>query len=194
MSSSSPIRPVSPRLLPVSDPSEEVREILGRGIDAPDGTPLNIFGTLAHHPPLLKRFLTYAGFFLTKGELPAREREVVILRVGWNCRSVYEFGQHTVIGKRVGLTAQEISALTRDTTLHPWNHDDATLIAMCDELCADNCVSDATWGALAQRWNDAELTELVMVAGTYRLVSGYLNTMGVQLDADTPGWPDDAQL
>ena len=37
---------------------------------------------------------------------------------------------------------------------------------------------------------EAELVELVMVAGTYRLVSGFLNTMGVELDADTPGWPE----
>jgi alkylhydroperoxidase family enzyme len=60
---------------------------------------------------------------------------------------------------------------------------------MADELCADNCVSDATWQALTKTWNEAELVELVMVAGVYRLVSGFLNTMGVELDADTPGWP-----
>jgi hypothetical protein len=33
------------------------------------------------------------------------------------------------------------------------------------------------------------LVELVVVAGFYRLVSGFLNTMGVQLDAGVPGWP-----
>lgn len=169
-------------------------ELLSRGIDAPDGTPLNIFATLAHHPPLLKRFLNYAGFFLNKGLLPPREREIVILRVGWNCRAIYEFGQHTVIGKQVGLTDAEVSALASASTSHVWSDDDAVLITMSDELCSDNCVSDATWTRLSSRWNEAELTELVMVAGTYRLVSGYLNTMGVQLDAQTPGWPDNAEL
>lgn len=190
MSSNRIPRPVSPRIAPVSAPADDVKELLSRGIDAPDGTPLNIFATLAHHPAVLKRFLNYAGYFLNKGLLPPREREIVILRVGWNCRAVYEFGQHTVIGKRVGLTEEEISALTKDVSVHPWTDADRALIAMCDELCADNCVSGETWQALATRWNEAELTELVMVAGTYRLVSGYLNTMGVQLDADTPGWPD----
>jgi hypothetical protein len=43
---------------------------------------------------------------------------------------------------------------------------------------------------LATDWKEDELIELVMVAGTYRLVSGFLNTMGVELDADTPGWPE----
>ena len=189
MSSNSIPRPQLPRIAPVSGASEEVHELLSRGIDAPDGTPLNIFATLAHHPAVLKRFLNYAGYFLNKGLLPPREREIVILRVGWNCRAVYEFGQHTVIGKRVGITDEEIAALASDSSGYTWSNDDAALIAMSDELCHDNCVSDETWQALTTRWNEAELTELVMVAGTYRLVSGYLNTMGVQLDADTPGWP-----
>jgi alkylhydroperoxidase family enzyme len=167
----------------------ELAAILGMGINAPDGTPLNIFGTIAHHPRLLKRFMTFAGLFLNKGLLPAREREIVILRVGWNCQSVYEFGQHTIIGERVGLSLDEVAALTRDVDAGQWSEDDSYLIAMADELCADNCVSDATWQALTKRWNEAELVELVMVAGVYRLVSGFLNTMGVELDADTPGWP-----
>lgn len=60
---------------------------------------------------------------------------------------------------------------------------------MCDDLCRDDCVSDTTWQLLQTHWNETELVELIMVAGTYRLVSGFLNTMGVELDADTPGWP-----
>ncbi len=180
-----------PRLRPVEQLSPEVAAVMGGAVNGPDGRPLNIFGTLAHHPPVLKRFLNYAGYFLNKGLLPPREREIVILRVGWNCRSVYEFGQHTLIGASVGVTPDEITALTRDVSAHPWSADDAALIVMCDELCDDNCVTDGTWSRLAARWNEAELTELVMVAGTYRLVSGYLNTMGVQLDEGVPGWPGD---
>jgi len=93
---------------------DELAAILGMGINAPDGTPLNIFGTIAHHPRLLKRFMNFAGLFLNKGLLPAREREIVILRVGWNCQSVYEFGQHTIIGERVGLSLDEVAALAMD--------------------------------------------------------------------------------
>ena len=64
------------------------------------------------------------------------------------------------------------------------------LIALADELCADDCVSDITWTALRARWDDAELVELVALAGFYRMVSGFLNTLGVQLADGIPGWPD----
>jgi 4-carboxymuconolactone decarboxylase len=158
-------RPSSPRIRPidlddVTDP--ELAETLAGALTL-DGRPLNIFGALGHHPKLLKRFNLLGGFLLNKGLIPQRERELVILRIGWNARAVYEFGQHTVIGLRCGLTQDEIAALTQ--------------------------APDTTWAALAARWNDAELVELLVVAGFYRLVSGFLNSAGVQLDPGVPGFP-----
>jgi alkylhydroperoxidase family enzyme len=127
---------------------------------------------------------------LNRGLLPAREREIVILRVGRNTGSVYEFGQHTVIGRNCGLRDDEIAALARDVSSHSWSERDRGLIMMTDEICADDCVSDPTWQELRAGWTDAELCELVLLVGLYRMVAGFLNTMGVELDPDTPGWPD----
>ncbi|MDA3038834.1 MAG: carboxymuconolactone decarboxylase family protein [Actinomycetota bacterium] len=152
-----------------------------------DGTPLNIFQVLSHHPKMMKRFNQFGGFILNKGLLPAREREIVILRVGWNAQALYEFGQHTDIGLRCGLTTEEIAGLAGAD--HAWSNDDRLLIALADDLCADDCVTDATYAGLVERWNEAELMELVVTAGFYRMVSGFLNTFGIQLDEGVPGWP-----
>lgn len=151
--------------------------------------PLNIFRTLAHHPRLLDRFNRFGGFLLYKGLLPERERELVILRTGFRCASVYEFGQHTRIGTGAGLTAVEISRLATEETAG-WNAADGDLVSMVDELCATNTVTDATWSALAARWSEPQLLELVVVAGFYRLVSGFLNSVGVQREPGTAGWPE----
>ena len=108
-------RPTEPRLSPVDLTSNtvdpELTQIL-EGALTHDGTPLNIFGVLGLHPKLLKRFNLLGGFLLNKGLLPPREREIVILRIGWNAQAKYEFGQHTIIGKQCGLTDDEITALT----------------------------------------------------------------------------------
>ena len=158
-----------------------------------DGEPwLNIFGTLARNDDLLKAFQRFGGYLLGGGLLPAREREIVILRTGWRCHSEYEFGQHTVIGKAAGLTDREVACLA-GADPGEWSPGDAALVAMVDELCADNLVGEQTWAALSERWNDAELLELLMLAGFYRLVSGLLNSAGVPLEATTPGWPTGAQ-
>jgi alkylhydroperoxidase family enzyme len=123
-----------------------------------------------------------------KRGLPPREREIVILRVGWRCQSEYEFGQHTIIGRDAGLTDDEIAALAEVGAVE-WSARERALIAMCDELCRDDVVGDATWEALRQSWDEAHLLELLVLAGYYRLVSGMLNSAGVPLEPGTPGWP-----
>lgn len=181
-------RPSQPRIEPITEFDGDLEEILA-GALTHNGTPLNIFGTLGHHPKLLKRFNLLGGFLLNKGLIPPRERELVILRVGANARSVYEFGQHTLIGLECGLSQPEIDALVESPDSHDWSPADRALIALADDLHADDCVSDATWTELAERWSEAELAELLVVAGFYRLVSGFLNSTGVALDSGVPGWP-----
>lgn len=156
-----------------------------------DPPPLNIFRTLAHNRPLYKGFLGLGGHLLAGGVLPVREREIVILRTGWQCASEYEFGQHTTIGIDGGLSQDEVAALA-DVGDGGWSDGDAALIALVDEVCADNAVSDATWQRLATRWSEAELLELVVLCGYYRLVSGLLNSVEVALESTTPGWPEGA--
>jgi alkylhydroperoxidase family enzyme len=149
---------------------------------------LNVLRTLAHHQPLWDRFRRFSGYFLFKGLLPPRERELVILRVGWRCESEYEFGQHTTMGKEAGVTEKEIQRLAQEST-DGWSEADRALVAFADELCATNTVSDPTWERLAGRWSEGELMELVMVAGCYRMVSGFLNAVKVQREPGVPGWP-----
>src|SRR3954471_5494433 len=154
-----------------------------------DRRQLNIFRTLAHNGPLYKAFLSLGGHLLTAGELPPRGREIVILRTGRRAEAEYEFGQPPAIGRDAGLTDAEIGWLAGDGD---WSDDDAALVAMVDELVDDDMVSTGTWEQLSRRWSEPQLLELLVLCGYYRLVSGLLNSVGVALEPDTPGWPDGA--
>ena len=154
--------------------------------DRTDRPQLNIFRTLAHSPDLYKAFLSLGGHLLTAGAIPAREREIVILRTGRRAQSEYEFGQHRAIGRDAGLTDTEIEWLAGDGD---WSEDDAALVAMVDELTEHDVVSEVTWQRLSRRWSDPQLLELLLLCGFYRLVSGLLNSVGVALEPFTAGWP-----
>jgi hypothetical protein len=93
-----------------------------------------------------------------------------------------------VIGRIAGLTDEEIGRLA-DVGDDAWSDDDGALVAMVDELCDDDLVSEATWRKLSGRWTEEQQLELLVLAGYYRLVSGLLNSAGVALEATTPGWP-----
>lgn len=153
----------------------------------------NIFTTLAHHPDLLRRWLRFGGHVLMQNTLPARERELAILRVGWRCGSPYEFGQHTVLGAASGLTADEIRRVTADPAADAaWSPSDRLLLAAVDELVDDYRIGDATWAGLAEAWSVQQVLDLIFTVGQYVLVSMALNTLGVELDDGLPGFPEAA--
>ena len=179
-----------PRIAPVTSPSPEAAESLAK-LPSQDGRPLNIFATLAHHPLLLKRFMALGGVFLALNQLPAREREIVILRVAWRTGSVYEFGQHTRAGLASGLSEDDIARVAR-TGSEGWQPADAALLDAVDEIQASDRVGDDTWAELAGRYTEAELLELLALVGFYRMTAGILNSAGVEPEPGAAGWPPGA--
>ena len=147
------------------------------------GPVLNIFRTLARAPKALTRFNAWGGYVLSRrNDLPPREREIVILRTGYLCKSGYEFTQHTRIGLQAGLTEDEIGRIKAGADAG-WSAADAALIRATDELHNDQFISEATWAELGRCFTDKQRMDVVFTAGQYTQVSMILNTFGVQLDA-----------
>lgn len=151
------------------------------------GKILNIFRTLVHAPKALRAFLGWGNYILSRrSALPEREREMVILRVGWNCRSGYEFAQHARIGKDCGLTDADIARIKQGPEAEGWSATESAMLRAADELHADQFVSEQTWKDLAELGDKGRM-DLVFTVGQYTQVSMMLNSFGIQLeDGDQP--------
>jgi alkylhydroperoxidase family enzyme len=183
-------RPGAPRIAPLApeDQDGQARELLA-GAGAP-GTPAsNIFTTLVRHPGLFRKWLPFGGKLLA-GKLAARERELLILRTGWRCRSEYEWGQHVLIGRKAGLSDEEIRRIKDGPDAPGWDRFDAALLRAADELHDDACITDTTWAVLAGRYDQRRLVELPMLVGHYHLVAFTLNSLGVQRESGVPGFDE----
>jgi alkylhydroperoxidase family enzyme len=167
---------------------QEMLDWLRRDGDAQDA---NVFLTLARHPRLLKRWGAFSGTLLYRGELTPREREILVLRVGWLCRSTYEWGQHVPIGRAAGLTDEEIRQLADGPDAGSFTDLERFLIAAADDLHRDCRIGDRAWDALAAHYDDKQLIEICMVVGQYHLVAFTLNSLGTPLDPGLDGLPDD---
>jgi len=182
------MRLTKPRLEPLAEEKwdDETSEMLERL--KVDGRVFNIFRTLAAHPKLLKKWLVFGNHILNKSTLPPRERELLILRVGWLCRAEYEWGQHVVIGKKAGLTDDEIERVKEGPDAPGWSEFDAALLRAVDDLRAQTFISDDVWDALAATYDTRQLLDLIFTVGQYNLVSMALNTLGVRLDEGVAGF------
>ncbi len=155
------------------------------------GKILNIFRTLAHAPKALTAFLGWGNYILSKrNALSPRNRELVILRTGYNCRSGYEWTQHKRIGLDCGLTEDEIARIKAGPDAADWDDLDRAMLRATDELTSNHFVTDATWAVLAPLGDKGRM-DLVMTVGQYTQVSMILNSFGIQVE---DGWTVDPDL
>jgi alkylhydroperoxidase family enzyme len=154
-----------------------------------EGVVYNVIGTLAWHWEAAKKFNGWAFHVMGDSQtLVPRERELLILRIGWLCQAEYEWGQHVLFGRQAGLSDEEIAQIKKGPDDPAWDPFDASLLRAADELHAEALISDATWAALGERYNTQQLMDVVFTVGQYNLVSMALNTFGVQLDKGVKGF------
>lgn len=180
-----------PRIAPLTEEemdTETAEMLAGLGRGRISGA-FNIFKTLAHHPKLMRKWSAFGGALLFQSEMTGREREILILRTGWNCQSEYEWGQHKRIGMDAGLTEAEVVATTYPADEGGWSAEDRDLIDAADELHTDSKISDATWEKLAARYSKKQLIEILMTVGQYHLVAMALNSLGVERDEGVEAFP-----
>lgn len=143
----------------------------------------NLWLMLMHNVRLLRGFLVFVPRLMPYGELPRRDTELVILRVAWNCRARYEWGQHVDIGLRAGLLPDEIARVAVGPDAPGWEPRQAALLRAADEFHQDRMVSESTWLLLAAMLDRRLLLELLMLIGFYEGLAGVLNSTGLPLDA-----------
>jgi alkylhydroperoxidase family enzyme len=164
----------------LSTMSAEDRETVEK--NAMNGQIFNIFKVLAHHPKLLKRWTPFAGHVLGKQTLPFRDRELLILRIGWLNQAEYEFAQHEVIAKKGGVSEVDIRRLQDGPKAAGWSEKESALLQVADDLFENSVVSDETWETLGKHYSVEQVMDAIFTVGQYNLVSWALNSLGVPLD------------
>ena len=156
-----------------------VQRSLGQDTSSP---PLNVLATVARNPGLYDAWLRLGGA-VNADALPARERELIILRTAWRCGAEYEWAQHAGFARTAGLSDAEIRRVA-DEGWDEWEPSEALLLRTVDELVASHRVTGGTWGALAQRYPEAVLLQIFLLAGHYVMLAGLLNSIGVEVESE----------
>lgn len=179
----------APRIAPAAAQGnpEELQSLLD-SLGRPPRPAANLFLTLARHPALLRDWLPLGSRLLLGGTLPPRDRELAILRTAWLCGCEYEWGHHARIATRAGLSGDEVADV-RDPSAARWRGHDAAVLHASGELVSGHMLSQATWDALAETYDDAAVIEFTMLVGHYIMLAGLLNTARVARDPGAGGFP-----
>lgn len=169
-----------PRIAPLADDAAtaEQKQLL----DADPIAHLNVIRTKLVSPALYKSWQRFSGHVLRRNSLPPRERELLILRIGWLNQSQYEFTQHVRVAKREGLSDDDIERVKAGPDVPGWTPLEAALVRAADELRFGAMISDATWATLAESLSEVQLMDVIATVGQYNLISWFLNTLRTPLE------------
>lgn len=155
---------------------------------------LSVFQVLLRNQKVAKALQDMLSALLWQGELDARLRELVIMRLGWATGSVYEWTQHWRVATGLGIPAEDLVAV-RDWRAHGgFGPAERAVLAATDETLETGTISAATWADCERHvGGPAELIELVVAIGNWRLFSSLLRSLDVPLEDGVEPWPPDGR-
>lgn len=128
----------------------------------------------ARHPDLEAKFLPLSAYLTTSSTLPARLRELVILRVAHHHGCHREWQHHRPIGTAAGLSDADVEAARTGVAADPF---DRVVLAAVDEMHQGSQISPVTWAALGERLDERARIDLIFTAGGYGVLATALNTL-----------------
>ena len=154
-----------------------------------NGEVLGVWSTCANAPRLCNAWLEFTDYLLRESSLPIRDRELLILRIGYLNQGAYEWAAHRGLALSVGISEDELKDITIGSSADSWSEWDSALLQAAEELHEAALVSEETWATLSRQYDKRQMMEVVFTVGQYNLVAMYLNSLGVQFEEGWTGFP-----
>ena len=154
--------------LPEAEWTDEQRALVERY--APQVRIGNGFRTMLRVPELVEAVLPFVLFTTLDSTLAPRHRALLVLRTAWLSQSEAIWAEQAVLARAVGVTPTELHRVAEGPDAAGWDPFEATLLGLADELYRNSSVRDATWQALAARYDLYNLFDAVMAVNETTLV------------------------
>ncbi len=171
-----------PRIAPLAPPYRDELQAHFDQVMTNGAPPLMLFRTVASSERAWRKFR--AGSLLDGRLISLREREIVIDRTCALAGCEYEWGVHVAaFAEAAGLTAEEIAATCSvNGAAESWTAGERALIAVADALHARARLTDGEFSALRVWYDEAQVLEILMLCGFYRMVAYLANGLDLPLE------------
>ncbi len=167
--------------IPDAPDDPALRELFD-GIRARGGRPLNLHLAVAHSPKIAAAFITMAHALRFDAVLPRRFRELAILRAAQLTGSRYEFAQHHSMALECGISGAQIDGLDHWRESDRYDDRERTVLAYVECVASGGDVDEATFAAVAARFDAREIVELTLTISFYVATALLLKSLEVKLE------------
>ena len=168
-------------LAPLEPPYAPATQKLLGSYPKREGQLLGLFRVFAHSDRFLGRV---PNLLDEESPLSLCERELVILRTTARNRAEYEWGVHvTAFAKAAALDDEQVmDTVNRAPSSGCWSEQALSLLAITDELLERGRLSAARQAEFDGRWSTAQRLEILMLIGTYSMISYVANVADLPLE------------
>ncbi len=142
----------------------------------------NLFRTLGHSPRLLHQFMRLGNDLRSRTRIEPKLRELAILTVGRVTAAPYEYVHHLAIGRRAGLTSEQLLGLPVWEQHPSFSEQEKAVMRYAEDVTRNVRVSDEVFDAVHAFLDDEQMVELALNVAYYNMVVRFLEPMRVELE------------
>ncbi len=146
---------------------------------------LNVFKVMAHTPDLMKAWWGMMTVLLTRLELPARDRELAILRLFQIKGGAYGFAHHVRIGRQAGITDEQIAALSQHEKSALFDDHDRLVLRYTDAVTRLDAGAAQIAEQVKQAIGERQLVELTFCIANWNLMAHVLAPLQIEMEEAT---------
>ena len=174
------------RLLTNDESPPKTRELFEK-IENNGATVLNLYRAVGHSPSTISSFIKLGNVLLNQAELPARIRELAILRIANLAGSEYEWKQHVPIATEVGISSQQIDEIHQWKSTEAFSDEEQAILQYTDEVTIGVAVEDDTFAVLQQYLSERSIVELTISIAYWGMIARVLVPLDIELEERSVG-------
>jgi len=139
-----------------------------------------LYRMLLNSPPVALGWLQFVTAIRMQTGIPARYRELVILRIGEMNRAEYEYEEHVPQALAAGITQQQVDELARWRESDAFDAGQRVVLAYIDAMTLEVEVPDAVFEAVRQLFDNRQVVELTALIAGFNLISRFLVALQIR--------------
>jgi hypothetical protein len=141
--------------------------------------PLNNLRMFARVPRCFNILVTFIDQIFNHGTFDNRLRECMYVRISYICGLYYEFRHNVLFSEHLGMTEQEIKALTCEGEVRDLDPDANLVCKAAEEITRNISISDAILERLITRFGIDDTAEIVLLVSWFNMLVRYVESMRV---------------